>query len=213
MLNSALAGLNDTRTVDVLGTPVDIKVDAGADQLRRHRRDRRARHRAPRPRRRGVARLRVRRQPGARDDRPRTASSSRSPTTRRTSCSAASGPPRASTRRSISPPAATATIGQLYDRVELSAKVPPFVDASGGSLKLTIGDLVATFKNGAAVATQIAINAEVDIKVVTDADGKPRLDVGDADDVRRRARRQRRRAPTRCRTRSSRRSRRSRSAA
>jgi hypothetical protein len=69
-------------------------------------------------------------------------------------------------------------IGQLYDRVELSAKVPPFVDASGGSLKLTIGDLVATFKRGSAVATQVAVNGEVELKVTTGADGRPRLDVG-----------------------------------
>jgi hypothetical protein len=69
-------------------------------------------------------------------------------------------------------------LGQLYDRVELSAKVPPYVDAHGGSLKLTIGDLVATFKNGDAIATQVAISAEVEIKVVTAADGTPRLDVG-----------------------------------
>lgn len=69
-------------------------------------------------------------------------------------------------------------IGKLYDRVELSAKLPPFVDATGGALKLTIGDLMATFKNGAQVATQVAINAEVDVKVVTGSDGKPRLDVG-----------------------------------
>jgi hypothetical protein len=69
-------------------------------------------------------------------------------------------------------------IGQLYDRVELSAKVPPFVDASGGSLALTIGDLVATFKRGQAVATEVAVNARIEIKVTTGADGKPRLDVG-----------------------------------
>ena len=69
-------------------------------------------------------------------------------------------------------------LGQLYDRVELSAKVPPFVDASGGSLKLTIGDLIATFRNGDAVATQVAINAAVDVKVVAGPDGLPRLDVG-----------------------------------
>jgi hypothetical protein len=69
-------------------------------------------------------------------------------------------------------------IGQLYDRVELSAKVPPFVDASGGSLKLTIGDLVATFKRGSAVATEVVVNAELELKVTTGADGKPRLDVG-----------------------------------
>jgi hypothetical protein len=69
-------------------------------------------------------------------------------------------------------------IGQLYDRVELSAKLPPFVDASRGSLKLTIGDLVATFKRGAAIATEVAVNAEVELRVTTGADGKPRLDVG-----------------------------------
>jgi hypothetical protein len=69
-------------------------------------------------------------------------------------------------------------IGTLYDRVELSAAVPPFVAASGGALRLTIGDLIASFQNGDALATQIAISAEVDIKVVTDASGRPRLDVG-----------------------------------
>jgi Glucodextranase, domain B len=69
-------------------------------------------------------------------------------------------------------------IGRLYDRVELSAKVPPYIDARGGALKLTIGDLVATFKNGDAIATQVAVSAEVEIKVVTAADGTPRLDVG-----------------------------------
>jgi len=69
-------------------------------------------------------------------------------------------------------------IGKLYDRVELSAKVPPFVDASGGALRLTIGDLVATFKNGASVATQVAVSAEIDVKVVAGAGGAPRLDVG-----------------------------------
>ena len=69
-------------------------------------------------------------------------------------------------------------LGQLYDRVEVSAKVPPFVDASGGSLSLTIGDLIATFRNGDAVATQVAINASVAVKLVAGADGLPRLDVG-----------------------------------
>jgi len=69
-------------------------------------------------------------------------------------------------------------IGKLYDRVELSAQLPPYVDATGGALVLTIGDLMATFRNGTQVATQVAINAEVAIKVVTGPDGKPRLDVG-----------------------------------
>ena len=69
-------------------------------------------------------------------------------------------------------------IGQLYDRVELSAKVPPFIDASGGSLALTLGDLVATFKRGQTVATEVAVNAQIEVQVTTGADGKPRLGVG-----------------------------------
>jgi len=69
-------------------------------------------------------------------------------------------------------------LGTLYDRVELSAKVPPHVDASGDALQLTIGDFLATFKDGASIATQVVINARVEIKVVTDATGALRLDVG-----------------------------------
>jgi hypothetical protein len=69
-------------------------------------------------------------------------------------------------------------IGTLFDRVELSAKVPPHLDATGDALRLTIGDLMATFKNEGAVATQIAINAQLDLKVVTAPDGGLRLDVG-----------------------------------
>jgi Glucodextranase, domain B len=69
-------------------------------------------------------------------------------------------------------------IGTLYDRVELSAGVPPFIDAGGGALRLTIGDLIATFKRGPLVATRISVNAEVAIQVVIGPDGKPRLDVG-----------------------------------
>lgn len=69
-------------------------------------------------------------------------------------------------------------LGQLYDRVELSAAVPPFVDASGSALSLTIGDLIATFRRGDAVATAVAVNAAVHVQVVTGTDGLPRLDVG-----------------------------------
>jgi hypothetical protein len=69
-------------------------------------------------------------------------------------------------------------IGKLYDRVEIGAKVPPFVDATGEGLRLTVGDLMATFKNGESIATQISINAEVELKVVTAAGGVLRLDVG-----------------------------------
>jgi hypothetical protein len=70
------------------------------------------------------------------------------------------------------------TLGQLYDRVELATAVPPYVDARGAALKLTLGDLVATFKHGAEVATRIAISAELDVRVVAGAGGAPRLDVG-----------------------------------
>ncbi len=70
-------------------------------------------------------------------------------------------------------------VGKLYDRVELSAAVPPFIDASGDGLRLTVGDLIATFKNGGNVATQVAINASVELKVTSDAStGALRLDVG-----------------------------------
>ena len=72
-------------------------------------------------------------------------------------------------------------VGKLYDRVELSASVPPFVDAHHDALRLVIGDLVGTFKNGPAIATQVAINAEVKLKVVTAASGGLRIDVGTPD--------------------------------
>lgn len=69
-------------------------------------------------------------------------------------------------------------IGKLYDSVEVSAAVPPFVDASGSGLVLTIGDLMATFKNGGQIVTNVAINAQVDLEVSTNADGTLRFDVG-----------------------------------
>ena len=69
-------------------------------------------------------------------------------------------------------------VGKLYDRVEIQAKVPPFIDASGDKLRLTVGDMLATFKNGAKIATQVAINAEVELSVVAGANGALRLDVG-----------------------------------
>lgn len=69
-------------------------------------------------------------------------------------------------------------VGKLYDRVEITAKVPPYIDATGDGLKLTIGDLMATFKNGESIATQVAINAQVELKVVPAEGGGLRLDVG-----------------------------------
>ncbi len=70
-------------------------------------------------------------------------------------------------------------IGQLYDSVEIAAAVPPFVDASGQGLVLTVGDLMATFRNGSEVTTEVAINAQVDVKVTTGTDGTLHFDVGD----------------------------------
>ena len=70
-------------------------------------------------------------------------------------------------------------IGQLYDRVELTAMVPPFIDASGDGLRLTVGDLMGTFKNDGVIATQVSINAELALKVVPGAAGALRLDVGE----------------------------------
>jgi hypothetical protein len=69
-------------------------------------------------------------------------------------------------------------IGTLYDSVEISAAVPPFVDASGKGLVLTVGDLIATFKNGGQVVTKVAINAQVDLQVVNAPTGGIRFDVG-----------------------------------
>jgi hypothetical protein len=73
-------------------------------------------------------------------------------------------------------------VGKLYDSVQIQAKVPPFLDASGGDgegLKLVVGDLIASFKNGEEVVTMVSINAEVELKVTADqGTGALRLDVG-----------------------------------
>ncbi len=71
------------------------------------------------------------------------------------------------------------TIGQLYDQVQIETKVPPFVDAGGDHLVLTIGDMVGSFKLHDAVQTQVAINAEVALEVTNDADGALRFNVGE----------------------------------
>jgi len=69
-------------------------------------------------------------------------------------------------------------VGKLYDSVELKVAVPPFVDATDGKLTLTVGDMVGSFKLAGSVVTQVAINAQVDLKVVKGPDGKLRFDVG-----------------------------------
>ena len=69
-------------------------------------------------------------------------------------------------------------IGTLYDSVEISTKAPPFIDASAEQLGITLGDLMITFKNGGATATQVALNAKLDLAIVSNEDGTLRLDVG-----------------------------------
>lgn len=69
-------------------------------------------------------------------------------------------------------------IGQLYDSVQLEVKVPPYVQATDGALALTVGDMIGSFKLGGSVVTQVAINAQVELKVVNGSDGKLRFDIG-----------------------------------
>ena len=69
-------------------------------------------------------------------------------------------------------------VGTLYDSVNISALAPPYVDASGTGLKLTIGDLMGTFLLGGETVTKIAINAQVDVQVSADMTGALHLDVG-----------------------------------
>lgn len=69
-------------------------------------------------------------------------------------------------------------IGKLYDSVQLEVKVPPYVQATDGALALTVGDMIGSFKLGGSVVTQVAINAQVELKVVNGSDGKLRFDIG-----------------------------------
>jgi hypothetical protein len=180
-LNSALGSLNDTKTVDVLGTPVDIHLapaqivfNAGGavielDTVLRAEGD------AGAP---GYVFL-PSQEPAMSTDRGfALAVADDAANQLLASLWAAHGLDHTFDLTTGS----YGDIGKLYDRVELSAAVPPFIaasaSASGGALRLTIGDLIASFKNGDALATQIAVSAEVDVQVVTDPSGKPRLDVG-----------------------------------
>ncbi|MEZ4368139.1 MAG: hypothetical protein R2939_17940 [Kofleriaceae bacterium] len=55
-------------------------------------------------------------------------------------------------------------IGALYDTVEISALLPPSVAAqTGAGLRLTVGDLLATFYLDGQVVTKIAVNGTVDL--------------------------------------------------
>ncbi len=70
-------------------------------------------------------------------------------------------------------------IGTLFDSVTIAADAPPYIDASGAGLVMTIGDLMGTFKNGDTTTTEIAINAQVGVEVQTNTDGSISLNVGD----------------------------------
>ncbi|HUS32207.1 MAG TPA: Ig-like domain-containing protein [Kofleriaceae bacterium] len=69
-------------------------------------------------------------------------------------------------------------VGTLYDSVQLEVKVPPYVDAASDKLVLTVGDMIANFKLGGSPTAAVAINAQVEMKVAKGTDGKFRLDVG-----------------------------------
>ncbi len=69
-------------------------------------------------------------------------------------------------------------VGTLYDSVNISALAPPFVNASGTGLQLTIGDLMGTFLLAGQPVTEIAVNAQVDLQVSADATGALHLNVG-----------------------------------
>jgi hypothetical protein len=177
VVNTALASLGDTRTVDVLGTPVDIVVapsriafDASGAEilldtaLRAH-----GDTASP-----GFVFV-ANQQPAMSTDRGFALAIADDAANQLLGSYWAA---RGLDRRFDLATGSYGALGKLYDRVELSAKVPPFVDATGGSLKLTVGDLIATFKNGDAVATSVAVSAEVALRAVIDPDGKPRLDIG-----------------------------------
>lgn len=175
-INNALAGLNETKTVDVLGTPVDIKVRParidvdipGAiielDTELRAQGDDRGPGYVYTPNVLPALGVRGFELAVADDAANQLLASYWAANGMEVGLDLANG--------------SYGEVGKLYDRVELSAKVPPFLDASDKALRLTVGDLIASFKNDGAVVTQVAVNAEVELKVTTGADGALRLDVG-----------------------------------
>ncbi|MDX2090114.1 MAG: Ig-like domain-containing protein [Kofleriaceae bacterium] len=179
-LNDALAGLNDTKTVDVLGTPVNINVKPArieidpAGLLIELDTEMRAQNDSASP---GFVYV-----PNVIPSMDMTrgfelAVADDAANQLLSSYWAADGMTTGLDLNNGS----YGEVGKLFDRVEMTAKVPPFIDASGEKLKLTVGDLMATFKNGPMIATQVAINAEVELKVVPGANGALRLDVGAPD--------------------------------
>ena len=175
MLNKSLAGLNDTKTIDVLGTQVDVDVKPSqisftniGGKVLLH------------------TTLRAKQDSGSFVFVPNTlptmdmshgfqlAVADDAANQLLTSMWSAKGLDKTLEL-------ATGTygeVGKLYDSVELAVAVPPFVDATDGKLTLTVGDMVASFKNASSVVTQVAINAQVELEVVKGADGKLRFDIG-----------------------------------
>lgn len=68
-------------------------------------------------------------------------------------------------------------ISKFYDTAELQLMAPPHVTASAHPLELTIGDWLATFKGDGAATTSVAIHATTALYVTTGDDGKLRLAV------------------------------------
>src|SRR5690606_2569928 len=69
-------------------------------------------------------------------------------------------------------------IGQRYDSVQLEVRVPRYIEATDGKLRLTIGDMMGSFRLGASVVTQVAINAQIELRAAKGDDDKLRFDVG-----------------------------------
>ena len=174
-LNKTLAGLNDTKTIDVLGTPVDIDVKPSQINFTRDG---------------GLVMLDTTLR--AHDDRggfvfvPNTlptmdmsrgfqlAVADDGVNQLLASLWSANGLDKSFDLKNGS----YGDVGKLYDSVKLGVAVPPYVDASGDGVVLTLGDMLASFTLGGSVVTEVAINAQVDLKVVKGDDGKLRLDLG-----------------------------------
>jgi hypothetical protein len=175
MLNKSFAGLNETKTMDVLGTPVDIDVRPSRIQFSNQgglvMLDTSLRARGDTGRFVFVANtvptidLSQGFQLAVADDAANQLL---------TSLWSAKGLDKTLELRTGS----YGEVGRLYDSVQIEAMVPPFIDASGGGLTLTVGDLMATFRLDGRTTTQVAINAEVALEVVKGADGNLRIDVG-----------------------------------
>jgi Glucodextranase, domain B len=69
-------------------------------------------------------------------------------------------------------------LGTLYDRVEISGRLPLAVRADRGAATVVLPELLASFKKDDAVVTQIALNGEIDLAVAQGGDGALRLGTG-----------------------------------